>query len=197
MWGSTNGWRAGCRVLTDFNPRPPCGDRLGFLLPVRPALPISIHDPRVGIDARGDKQSKILAAISIHDPRVGIDSNPPGAAAPDGISIHDPRVGIDHLYGTSLSGLPVISIHDPRVGIDVKLRFGTNIIDYFNPRPPCGDRRCLLWQYLLCRHFNPRPPCGDRPFVEKLSAKSSKFQSTTPVWGSTAKIHKINGTAYC
>ena len=56
-----------------------------------------------------------------------------------------------------------ISIHAPRVGSDLisGLPEGFNV--YFNPRSPCGERRCATME----------------------ASATVIFQSTLPVWGAT------------
>ena len=39
-------------------------------------------------------------------------------------------------------------------------------------------------------YFNPRSPCGERPLDTSMEARIAEFQSTLPVWGATAKLHK-------
>ena len=60
-----------------------------------------------------------------------------------------------------------ISIHVPRAGDD-----------------PFCDRLCLL-SYML--YFNPRPPCGGRQKIGKSFKTKHRFQSTSPVRGTTKK----------
>ena len=60
------------RSLTDFNPRSPCGERLGDGIRIQRARVISIHAPRVGSDPEYKRDDKLLI-ISIHAPRVGSD----------------------------------------------------------------------------------------------------------------------------
>ena len=78
-----------------------------------------------------------------------------------------------------------ISIHAPRVGSDTSPCCGYADVLYFNPRSPCGERRCKPAAYGVCcqisihaprvgsdvfrkigqtghLHFNPRSPCGER-----------------------------------
>ena len=62
-----------------------------------------------------------------------------------------------------------ISIHAPRVGSDAYYAYSTTDTDDFNPRSPCGERR------KNGGHIK-RPP---------------QFQSTLPVWGATAKMHRF------
>ena len=62
-----------------------------------------------------------------------------------------------------------ISIHAPRVGSDKAELNADQAPEYFNPRSPCGERH-------------------DRTHI-KPSLKL--FQSTLPVWGATAKMHRF------
>ena len=90
----------------------------------------------------------------------------PGPALPAGqgkqISIHAPRVGCDQ-DGHQWQHPAGISIHAPRVGCD---DFDFAIIkatEDFNPRTPCGVRRCSPSSLHCSRpNFNPRTPCGVR-----------------------------------
>ena len=56
----------------------------------------------------------------------------------------------------------MISIHAPRVGSDT----GNGIFllgnPHFNPRSPCGERRCRMAGTTVKGDFNPRSPCGER-----------------------------------
>ena len=67
-----------------------------------------------------------------------------------------------------------ISIHAPRVGCDYGAKNKTKNMTHFNPRTPCGVRRCLLAYSLKpVLYFNPRTPCGVRPY--------NKRHGTSPV----------------
>ena len=80
----------------------------------------------------------------------------------------------------------LISIHAPRVGSDCCFRLFWQFDDYFNPRSPCGERRCAGKRTLiLTRDFNPRSPCGERHVCKSLVTSQRVFQSTLPVWGAT------------
>ncbi len=59
------------------------------------------------------------------------------------------------------------------------------VLIYFNPRSPCGERRQEQQEASSSRYFNPRSPCGERRATEFPSCSLSKFQSTLPVWGAT------------
>ena len=59
---------------------------------------------------------------------------------------------------------------------------------HFNPRAPCGARRCSISRCRRRRNFNPRAPCGARPPRYFMREDGSVFQSTRPVWGATIGI---------
>ena len=61
-----------------------------------------------------------------------------------------------------------ISIHAPRVGSD----------------------RNPMWYQGGDNNFNPRSPCGERLTSCAFGILYRLFQSTLPVWGATAKLHK-------
>ena len=81
----------------------------------------------------------------------------------------------------------------------------------FNPRSPCGERRCIrpmipwtttfqstlpVWGAtvrisvgsFLHDYFNPRSPCGERRAVCADGLPRYRFQSTLPVWGATKSM---------
>ena len=102
-----------------------------------------------------------------------------------------------HGYPTRPHRSSRISIHDPHTGIDADKRrhMFTGCISIHDPRAGIDDHRSSLVHPK--RYFNSRPPCGDRQTTVASIMTGYLFQFTTPVRGSTAKIHKINGTAYC
>ena len=214
MWGATGYLHAITDCRENFNPRSPCGERPQLLDISRCTATISIHAPRVGSDAADGRMSP-GSVISIHAPRVGSDQDYRIFAAEYIISIHAPRVGSDIIqtapvkglseefqstlpvWGATLlvfellmrrlfqSTLPVwgatlcpsqtmrsersISIHAPRVGSDNRQNTQNRGLSYFNPRSPCGERQKTRWN------------CPTLPI----------FQSTLPVWGATAKMHRF------
>ena len=102
----------------DFNPRPPCGGRLGFFTSLMQLVQFQSTSP-VWRTTRGDSKSENHR--SYFNPR------PPCGGRRD----------LQQEDGQTLD----ISIHVPRVEDDrksvVKWLDDTN----FNPRPPCGGRR--------------------------------------------------------
>ena len=55
-----------------------------------------------------------------------------------------------------------ISIHAPRAGRDWRMSVILTAASNFNPRAPCGARRCCCSCRTLLQNFNPRAPCGAR-----------------------------------
>ena len=130
------------REWQNFNPRTPCGVRRQAHLQRIHLYRISIHAPRVGCD-HGFDETDISANIfqSTH-PVWGATGDDPGADTRAGFQSTHPVWGATASYRSYSSG-------------------GTN----FNPRTPCGVRRCPpmcpSWTH---RNFNPRTPCGVRPW---------------------------------
>ena len=145
----------------DFNPRSPCGERLGNLIRTASGFLFQSTLP-------------VWGATGLHE------------AVLDGtvISIHAPRVGSD-LPATCDLADAVISIHAPRVGSDATQRNRSPARINFNPRSPCGERLAAtlrsttncefqstlpVWGATRIQNpgcsgitdFNPRSPCGER-----------------------------------
>ena len=80
--------------MADFNPRPPCGERLSSTFATAPIL-ISIHAPLAGSDV---VQIRHIAVrhISIHAPLAGSDVRIWNRSARRSISIHAPLAGSDY-----------------------------------------------------------------------------------------------------
>jgi len=140
-----------------FNPRSPCGERRGSEISdeYKPFI-VSIHAPRVGSDRKAwDRRGRFR--VSIHAPRVGSDpaySVPSGAMA---VSIHAPRVGSDSRPPRDPQH-GAVSIHAPRVGSDRSHLPGLCNIWRFNPRSPCGERRCFDTPNTVCRGVSIHAP---------------------------------------
>ena len=67
--------------------------------------------------------------------------------------------------------------------------------DDFNPRAPCGARRCCQRTRRGREpNFNPRAPCGARPWLKDGDSDAKAFQSTRPVWGATTDASAVIAT---
>ena len=174
-------------------------------------MSISIHAPRVGSDKNSayarEAQEKFQSTlpvwgatlpfpverfISIHAPRVGSDALwlwTPAWRTPD-FNPRSPcgeRLVVLLLYLLAVA----ISIHAPRVGSDQALRGDLRQRRDFNPRSPCGER--LIAQALVVGRVNisiHAPRVGSDGILRECSVGVAVFQSTLPVWGATADIHK-------
>ena len=127
-----------------FNPRPPRGGRRQGGAAAPPHRVISIHAPREGGDLAGSGDR------AGHD---GFQSTPPARGATEALASVD-------LKGEFQSTPPArgatnqaaighhvfaISIHAPREGGDENRRHPRPAGDHFNPRPPRGGRRCVMY----------------------------------------------------
>ena len=154
----------------DFNPRSPCGERPGQGRIPRPVLSISIHAPRVGSD--------VLDLSSSHTTSLFQSTLPVWGATWWGIYAAPQQPQFQStlpVWGATASPRAhqctlCISIHAPRVGSDFRPLRPQSIYMDFNPRSPCGERH--------------RFPVGDLRHHQG-------FQSTLPVWGATAKMHRF------
>ena len=76
----------------------------------------------------------------------------------------------------------LISIHSLRVEGDESIDIKTDAENDFNPLPPCGGRRPILFKLLSKIYFNPLPPCGGRHVptslatLEKISIHSLRVE---------------------
>ena len=148
-----------------FNPRPPCGGRPGAAKVLQHYSDISIHVPRTGTTFYMAYVA-LLYHISIHIPRTG-DDRQTGFCLLQVYQYFNPRPphGGRHVkYAEIIAKVP-ISIHVPRTGDDAVIS---------SPYFPRFD-------------FNPRPPHGGRHLIsQNIIISGRKFQSTSPVRGTTA-----------
>ena len=150
--------------LLHFNPRSPCGERLGTISARDVAAVISIHAPRAGSDAAVAMDGSVIFIFQSTLPvrgatgrtekycQLGRHFNPrspcgerldTGAAAfiDDGISIHAPRAGSD----------------------DKNATYGVTYQQFQSTLPVRGATRRYSARRRCTLHFNPRSPCGERP----------------------------------
>ena len=106
--------------------------------------------------------------ISIHPPHAGRDFHWHQQGLCLRISIHPPHAGRDAFFCIRLRPYD-ISIHPPHAGRD----YGTHTVPE------------------KCTDFNPPSPCGEGLYVDPERIALSQFQSTLPMRGGTAQVHKI------
>ncbi len=125
----------------DFNPRPPCGDRLLSIdiLPV--PTDISIHDPRAGID---------IIYVYLLFLLFGFQSTTPVRGSTDFFLAvcynhkdFNPRppCGDRQEHYNSWGFLQIFQSTTPVRGSTMKVYHPQMQRLHFNPRPPCGDRQ--------------------------------------------------------
>ena len=146
----------------NFNPRPPCGGRPGFVSLHHHRTEFQSTPPVWGATERHGRRL-LRRCISIHAPRVGGDGTSTHVGSSEETFQSTPPVwGATHAPHIQALQM-LISIHAPRVGGD-----------------PAARRRCSR-----PTDFNPRPPCGGRPVLCTSWSEAVEFQSTPPVWGAT------------
>ena len=152
---------------------------------------------------------RLYLGVSIHAPRVGSDDPADALDVLEDVSIHAPRVGSDVNGLLALDG-GIVSIHAPRVGSDSLTLDHFRDTMRFNPRSPCGERRCRCLdpaaQGSSVSIHAPRvgsddpadaldvledvsihaPRVGSDGILSQLATPKRGFQSTLPVWGATA-----------
>ena len=125
--------------LNDFNPRTPCGVRLSLRTRWASLTQISIHAPLAGCDTRQRVVHFLVRCISIHAPLAGCDT----------------------LRGRHHDG---------------------HLLD-FNPRTPCGVRLGRGAHRRAHGDFNPRTPCGVRPTQYAALGLSAEISIHAPLAG--------------
>ena len=114
------------------------------------------------------------------------------------ISIHPPLAGRDRCGPPGIWARQ-ISIHPPLAGRDHERLLSPVGDGDFNPPAPCGAGPAFLRDTLSRAHFNPPAPCGAGRVLWSLPSDSCVFQSTRPLRGGTAILHKktVQNIAYC
>ena len=190
-----------------FNPRSPCGERLGMEQPDSPlfgfqsTLPvwgatdtwiwpygapdISIHAPRVGSDPRPTMRSRSTWNFN---PRSPCGERPCLVSVILYCCIFQSTLPV---WGATIGGqeavhLALISIHAPRVGSDGRVfRFMPSVTVFQSTLPVWGATPQRTAPRPRRKNFNPRSPCGERPANAVQAVLAGQFQSTLPVWGAT------------
>ena len=170
-----------------FYPRSPRGERLRDAACFAASRTISIHAPREGSDLLRRRGPQHRAAISIHAPREGSDRfRPSPAPATADFYPRSPR-GERRKPRRPRRCPGSISIHAPREGSDTANITRDLIFLNFYPRSPRGERPSRSGQSRSLRYFYPRSPRGERPCITGCCRFSSRFLSTLPARGATAR----------
>ena len=164
--------RAGCDIFgrlcmprhVHFNPRTPCGVRLGSGGGGVRSTPFqSTHPVRGATRVVRDRIKIGIVFQSTHPVR-----------------------GATRSHFQQATKQRHISIHAPRAGCDTKGSVLSDQATDFNPRTPCGVRPRSAKRSPETRwYFNPRTPCGVRLVMHGYKPIGFQFQSTHPVRGAT------------
>ena len=144
--GSDGAEEAHAGGSSDFNPRSPCGERLFDSVGSMESVKFQSTLPVWGATLTLLLLALMLLAFQSTLPVWGATLRWDPPLLIPGISIHAPRVGSDD-ERIAREPWHCISIHAPRVGSDRDWRRIRRIHVYFNPRSPCGERRCLPFIY--------------------------------------------------
>ena len=125
--------------FTNFNPRTPCGVRLG-----RPYKYLYTTEFQSTHPLRGATVSCALMRST------------------QWISIHAPLAGCDWNRGRSCPQGRIFQSTHPLRGATCCTDFAFKTDKDFNPRTPCGVRRKDKGIWTGMKYFNPRTPCGVR-----------------------------------
>ncbi len=130
--------------------------------------------------------------ISIHVPRVEDDNSELDMVSPDSDFNPRPPCGGRRLfYALCFLSFP-ISIHVPRVEDDTPKHRLLRLRFYFNPRPPCGGRRCRGLTQRAQEAFQSTSPVWRTTAGIMTHGIPAAFQSTSPVWRTTGSICDIS-----
>ena len=130
------------REASCFNPRSPCGERRPPRRRSALGSPVSTHAPLAGSDScPRSRFSRPL--VSTHAPLAGSDEAPRVFRAIAPFQPTLPLRGATVELALLHSGGCVVSTHAPLAGSDTRLDVTrAPSYDGFNPRSPCGERRC-------------------------------------------------------
>ena len=158
----------GNTIWTDFNPRPPRGGR-----------------------PNGPSHHHRLSAFQSTPPARGATSLRRADRVRQYISIHAPREGGDAVTVLEMSSISVFQSTPPARGATLLDKCGWHIreISIHAPREGGDEREFIGAQ--VPYDFNPRPPRGGRHRGLASAGAPSKFQSTPPARGATAKMHSF------
>ena len=100
------------------------------------------------------------------------------------ISIHAPLVGSDRKEPLVTSCAVIFQSTLPLWGATTYSVYLNISIHNFNPRSPCGERRCSPRCPWYPPDFNPRSPCGERPNQAADAFNSQRISIHAPLVGS-------------
>ena len=150
-------------LLSDFNPRAPCGARLIVLFDAAAYEQFQPTRPLRGATIGG----VLMADLSV---------------------LFQPTRPLRGATASATFPIPTqrrISTHAPLAGRDSPHKNLQSSRKHFNPRAPCGARHPRPTLTGTPVDFNPRAPCGARLFLTARLPCCLPFQPTRPLRGAT------------
>ena len=187
-------------MLLNFNPRAPCGARLGFQASDALNAIISIHAPRAGRDpASRPPPGRTTENFNPRAPCGARRRHPAGHPHRVSISIHAPRAGRDTVNAYNLSANTRFQSTRPVRGATRRKRRCNSLPQDFNPRAPCGARQNIgRTSYLRLPISIHAPRAGrDASFGLSGSARSTNISIHAPRAGRDSKSIQNYFTHFC
>ena len=146
---------------------------------------ISIHAPHARSDRCGGDCIDMQRLISIHAPHARSDLAAMQSCHPDWISIHAPHARSD-VKGQGYHQL--VEYFNPRSSCEERRSSSSkaSTSGNFNPRSSCEERQWRSRPGKMRRNFNPRSSCEERHIASALLPVFIPFQSTLLMRGATA-----------
>ena len=196
-------------AIAYFNPRSPCGERLGGFRDKINDFVISIHAPRAGSDNFFTARSSAIVQFQSTLPVRGATMYHFLAAFAVLISIHAPRAGSDQMSIITSkwcwrfqSTLPVRGATSSYLGkscLDLEFqstlpvrgatvqRQGDGAVgEYFNPRSPCGERRRTRRCQRSTARISIHAPRAGSDRTRRCQRSTARISIHAPVRGATA-----------
>ena len=150
------------------------------------ARKISIHVPRAGDDRNCFAAAMLLTTFQSTSPVRGTTHARLFVQQLLTISIHVPRAGDDGDFEVYAPCTPEFQSTSPVRGTTSFTPMKVPSALYFNPRPPCGGRPVLALHFAQAGQISIHVPrAGDDTSAGFLSVLDQRFQSTSPVRGTT------------
>ena len=165
--------------MNNFNPRAPCGARLGQseifaataeFQSARPVRGATIKSGTHALNHQFQSARPVRGATLYRYLR----------SAPVQISIRAPRAGRDQVRPESLQCGDRISIRAPRAGRDLSQNTYRRYWIHFNPRAPCGARRMLIKVGLYIVQFQSARPVRGATCLKHIPATSAGISIRAP-----------------
>ena len=169
---------------SSFNPRSPCGERLGEALPRAPSARFNPRSP-CG-ERRVERQA--LPGRQSFNPRSPCGERPRWVGALRRFSMFQPTLPLRGATrrGGALRPMGAVSTHAPLAGSDSSASSTPTTAGGFNPRSSCEERREVVETKVKThRSFQPTLPLRGATQITRGIVPKAQFQPTLPLRGAT------------